>query len=1481
MAHVERLNGIPMDIMRANDYALFRTAYGAGGDLFQQFVRFLFPISGREKRIMFLPDAYWGPKKPRNKVLKWKRFESDHFDFYAYPESQYTLNTLIKYYEEEYDRNNRVIGVESKFTKKIPIIFYQTRRDFEQTAIVDGPIPEGLGGLTEILSWRRVTFPFEGEWSKFEHVAKHEGVHVFQIAKKAKKVPLWFIEGSAETNSIYWDSDAEMLIRDAFLNGFFFHIRDLWQIEGSWLMYKLGNFICNTIWDEYGEEGFLKIFNNSSSISFENNLQTSLGISLEELDRKVQARALQKYAHLLHRDDIIKQSKRIEEEKIILDSYQNFYVSGGNEGPRNALYINHLSNDGVLTRQKFSEDKVFENESFESFQKGAFINQDHILYAVKRSTHDELRLIPFKYISAEKEFKLQEERVFSWPGIEKIQNPVLINEQNVAFIGYDNGFSNIYLANLDTRKLEKMTSDRTHYADLDYSAMRDELIFSREEERDPKRIFYNRELFTLNLKSRELQRITNSPTTVEIEPRFSPDGKYVLYISTPDTTYDIMLMNMETKQVQRISTMNVGAKRPQWFTNGSILFNSNRYASPSIYQFTIPNAKDLIQSNQPKTSTVQFALKNKEIVLPLEEEKKKTAEELVLDGLYFIDDKPVIRHADRNYTVGSVVTLDDKLIMRSDEGLPNDTRVKREILPHYFELKKKQVTSLKSSMVAEDGISDEIKKWADLQLNGRDIVQSWTSQDHKQALLMVNNRLATEYDSFKKKPEVSVIIYDEETNHMDELEKSPIKSLDQKVQWVAFLKKDQIMIAMGGERTGPFQIFIYHQKKKKYVTLHEEVAQFRISQDQSKMIWKTDQYHLTDFSSGEDFVTTNLDFVKEGTQAFEFNQNDQPVFFSYVEKNKKWMFTTYQAAQKRYFTQELAVKDDMQIQKVAISAQNIVAIVAAPKDKEKKKFQQIWIWKPEQSQSFQLEIGGDYFSSVVFRKNLLTGFRSFYDSRLSEEFLWTPNDSKSFKDFDDLHSMKPLDQYVIFEGTHVLANYDQATGKSNLIDKETFGYSIEKDEIVFSSKEDDFFQISSFNLITGNKKKITTTPYNKWAPSLKNKELVYMTEENHHWNMETLDLSTGKVTKVESASHDFIKTKEEKDRILVEAQSRNTEKNFGPEHPYQTEYPTMLQSQPVRYNVKLQNLAAAAAYDGDNIRYFISAYADNLFSDKGVYVNSMFLENTRFATVGYSDLNTGHNYAFFYNFRDGIENMGLDFSKNYIFDQYRQFTPYVDFEFQNYASNSSTLNPFIDPKFNGESYYIGKLGMIYSYDVSVWDRHGPASGSRFYSRFETGMDMGNTRFSNADVNVDIRVYNRVLPRFGFAHRLSGGTSQGPIPNIYLVGGNMSFRGVGFDDIVGQNYWVFSEDIRLPIFDFVGAKFFDPLDYALGFFTRFFDVRAGLYADVGSAWFNGQDPDLLYSVGYFVNIPTAFGLIVRLNQGFLGEKKFGLWFGANW
>lgn len=1474
----ERLNGIPMDVMRYNDALLFRSAYGAGGDLFSQFVRFLFPISGREKRTMFMPLSYWDTKKPRYVTLKWDRFESDHFDFYAYPESQKTLNSVIKYYEEEYDRNNRIFGVDSKFSKKIPVIFYQTRRDFEQTAIVDGPIPEGLGGLTEILSWRRVTFPFEGEWYKLEHVAKHEGTHVFQIAKNAKKLPLWFIEGSAETNSIYWDSDAEMLARDAFLNGFFYRIQDLWQIEGTWLMYKIGNFICNVIWDEYGEEGFKKIYENASKKPFEANIEDSLGIDMQELDRKVQATLLKKYSYLLNRDDIQKTSKKIDERKIILASYDRFFVSGGLEGPRNAIYMNYLGADGERASKKISEDKTFTNESFETFDKGVFLTDSLVVYSVKKSAIDELRIIPYKFDVKKKKFTFEEEKAYSWKEIERIQHPVFLKDKRVAFIGYQDGFSNLFIASLVDGSFEKLTQGQEHYSDLDYSSIRDEIIFSKECDRDPKRIYYNRDLFSMDLKTKKIKQLTDTKQILEIQPRYSPDGKKVIYVATPNFTYDLMYLDLESGNSYQLTAMNVGAKNPQWSPNDSILWNGNKGGSPTIYQFTIPNFKDLAKTKLPTTPALKFSLQDGKVTLPSVAAEPKKPDELVLDGFYEVSKKPVVRFKSRNYTAQSISTLEQKLILKTQEGLPADKQTKHEILPHYFEMEGSQIKSLKSAMVADDGISEDIQKWAELKLQGRDIVQSWMSQDHTKALLIVNNRLAKDYESFKTKPEVSLLVYDGTTNHMEELEKGPIKKLADNVQWVAFLKNDQIFVAMGAERTGLFEGYIYNQKTKAYTLLAHEIQQFRVSSDSGKILWKSTGLYLADFSQPTPFTITKFDKLPEKVMSFEFNQADNPVFFSFQAKNKKWAYTVYNLEQKKFESKELQRKDDEIVYKTVISTGGYVAVSLSTK--EKKKFAKMWIWNTNNDELTQLKTLEEDFSQLVFRKNYLTFIGDFHDSRPAQEYLWSPELKDELKPFDLIQTSNLLDNQFVYEGKKNLSVYDRKQNLSNTVDNQTIGYTVDGNRVVYSSRIDEHFQISEYDLNAKTKKQVTHSPYDKSSPSIRNQELAYVVMKDGSWDIETQKAS-GVVQTISSPEYHFTNLQKDQNELKVQAQSKEKNIPLGPEHVYQPEYQTMLQPQPVRNRLRLQNLAAAAAYDGDAVRYFLSAYADNLFSDRGIFVNSMFLGDTKFATVGYSNLNTGNNVSFFYNVRDGIENYGLDFSKNYIFDRYRQLTPYFDVEYQAYTPDSSALNSFITSEFDSKSFYLMKVGAIYSYDVTIWDRHGPASGSRLYFRTETGLDASNGRSSNTDFNIDIRVYNSILPRFGLAHRLAGGTSQGAIPNIYLVGGNMSFRGVGFDDLIGQNYWVFSEDIRLPVFDFIGAKFFDPADMVFGYFTRYFDVRAGVYGDFGSTWMNGDESDFIYSIGYFVNIPTAFGLIVRLNQGFIGEKKFGLWFGTNW
>jgi hypothetical protein len=327
--------------------------------------------------------------------------------------------------------------------------------------------------------------------------------------------------------------------------------------------------------------------------------------------------------------------------------------------------------------------------------------------------------------------------------------------------------------------------------------------------------------------------------------------------------------------------------------------------------------------------------------------------------------------------------------------------------------------------------------------------------------------------------------------------------------------------------------------------------------------------------------------------------------------------------------------------------------------------------------------------------------------------------------------------------------------------------------------------------------------------------------------------------------------------------------------------PTILQGENARTRFKLQSLTAGAAFDGEEFRFFVSGYADNLFSDLGMFVNAAFLGDDRYASVSYVDLDLHMAYSFRYNSSEEIDDYGFEISKALIFDRYREVVLFSQFEIQDYGPRTIDTLKYVTPEIENRTFYLLKAGAVYGYDVTIWDHHGPVSGSRLFFRSEAGLDPGNTALANVDGNLDFRIYHELLPRFGFATRIVGGTSQGDLPNVYLLGGNISFRGFGFDELEGQNYWAASEDMRVPLFDIVGAKFFDPLDQVLGFFTRYFDIRGGIYGDVGSAWYNEEEFEVEYSLGYFFNVPTVFGLVFRFSQGFLGGDAINIWFGGNW
>ena len=384
------------DQIRISDAYLYPSLRISGEQIAEKFINFIFPISGKEKRVEFLPYQYWGQKKPQFKRFQWKMTESQHFVFYSYESDDEALKTLIRIFESHHEDNSKLFGVDNRIPKKIPILLYKTRSDFEQTNAIPELVPESLGGFTEVMSWKRAVFPFEGDKTTFEHVTRHEGTHIYQIAKRPEYMPLWFIEGLAESNSIKWDADAETVMRDAYFNKFVFPIKDLWQVSGTWLMYKEGSYITNFIIDNFGKDSIRTIFDNSRNLPFDKNIKKSLGIEIQELEDRVFAKLNARYGKLGKNRDDVDNSHQIGEGKL-LAAYGDYFMSGRYIEGKFEINLNYVDTKrGVITKKVISDFEL-DNETLHNLKSRTDINAEKIAYSVGKGRDDVIRVIDYYY----------------------------------------------------------------------------------------------------------------------------------------------------------------------------------------------------------------------------------------------------------------------------------------------------------------------------------------------------------------------------------------------------------------------------------------------------------------------------------------------------------------------------------------------------------------------------------------------------------------------------------------------------------------------------------------------------------------------------------------------------------------------------------------------------------------------------------------------------------------------------------------------------------------------------------------------------------------------------------------------------------------------------------------------------------------------------------------------------------------------------
>jgi len=590
---------------------------------------------------------YFGRNKVQYEKFDWKILRTEHFDIYYYGEMGNVAEIGANYAEEMY--NELKVKMDHLVTRRVPLIFYNTTIDFQQTNTTPGLIPEGVGGFFEFLKGR-VVLPSDGSLADFRHVIRHELVHVFMTNKvyrilkdhripTNKMPPLWFVEGLAEYYSTDWDAQAEMVMRDAVLNNYFVGLADIYSIFGSFLMYKEGQSFLEFAAEKYGKEKIALLLDNFWMYSYFNQvLETTFKQSFEQIDAEWNYWLRKKYYPLMKSS----YPTQFGSYKVTKDGFnfspvylkfqnRHFLYFLANRDGYSSLYRVEISPEYIPINSPelvLRGEQKEEFESFHLFQSSIDISKDGLLvFNTKKGGNDAIHFYSVHEARVVKTYE-NHDLVF-------ISSPKFSSDgKRIVFSAVDRkGFNDIYIYDLVDDKIYRITNDYYNDKDPCFGLTDQQVIFSSDRTGGKFEKKYN--LFSINLNNYEIDYISYLNANNH-SPILSPDKSTLLFTSDlngVDNLYEIPVTNGGfSNSVNKISEFISSVFSPVYIDSNHITFSGFENFSFNLYIFDRQNAlKDSIYSIAMKIDEPLDIWKASITNLPSERKEAEYEKEYSLD----------------------------------------------------------------------------------------------------------------------------------------------------------------------------------------------------------------------------------------------------------------------------------------------------------------------------------------------------------------------------------------------------------------------------------------------------------------------------------------------------------------------------------------------------------------------------------------------------------------------------------------------------------------------------------------------------------------------------------------------------------------------------------------------------------------------------------------------------------------------------------
>lgn len=581
--------------------------------------------------------SQFGKNKKQYQSFDWKFIQSKHFDAYYDKGSKYLAEFAILEAEKALQSIQNTLNYSVAHRQKI--IIYNSHNEFQQTNVIGQYMPEGVGGVTELFK-NRIVVPFQGDYEQFRHVIHHELVHgvlndmfyggTFQSALSTGgnvQIPLWMNEGLAEYESLDgMNTETDMFMRDLAISD---KIPTLKQLNG-YLAYRGGQTFYWYVAEQFGAERVGDIINRLRVAgSLDGAFKSSFNMDLEEFSEQWQKEIKKYYWPDL---ELFEYPEDFSVELTDHKKDGNFYNSSPAISPDGERMAYIADDDGLFgiyiqsLDDKQQKERLVSSGRQQDFEDLNLLTPGitwdptgkKIAVSAKSGGSDGIYIIDVDKDEYETlDLKLKHIASVKW-------SP---DGKSLAFVGCEVEQSDLYIYDLENEKLTNVTDDIFSDFDPTFSPNGDRLYFLSDRgayysnKYDSRNFamwnhaFAQRDVYSIDLISGKVARITDSPNDNKTALAISPDEKNLLFVSDANGIANIYRINLESGEIKPITNSITGIFQLSITPDaGKLLFMTQINGGYDIFMMRYPFEKKLAVEKLPLTKYRKSQIEKMELI---------------------------------------------------------------------------------------------------------------------------------------------------------------------------------------------------------------------------------------------------------------------------------------------------------------------------------------------------------------------------------------------------------------------------------------------------------------------------------------------------------------------------------------------------------------------------------------------------------------------------------------------------------------------------------------------------------------------------------------------------------------------------------------------------------------------------------------------------------------------------------------------------